>query len=526
MIFRKISLLVLCLLFYGSHLQAYVFGKSLFIAPAFFRPASVEQVSIARYPIELAQNDKRQQFSITLLGSSSTDSKHLARYILPYCGQHPKKTLMAGELGCDAANNNSLDLQAKYFNVLTAPLPENNDDPYIKSNYKFQSQLSFDPTRVATAINFAYKHHLSHYLDRGWWIEVWSPLVVAEQNLKMTEQIISAGGPTGSDPVVPAGYFGNMTQALNQEGWNFGKINGKQRKIGMSDLLVRLGWVYVNEQHYFLNSYLGITVPLCSKPNAEYLFEPTISSNHMGAYSGASAGVRIWAKCEKSIYWILDTAGTLLLSNNQLRSLDLQGRPWSRYLPVFLSDDVTKTVPGINSLTFPVEVKPNVIRDLNMAFVYKHNGLHAEFGFHFYAKSAEQLSLLNNVDRTLAIANDLVAVTDSSGDATELVYKDPDFNQGQHTTKSGASIKNYLQVTNDQNGSGDRIYLPLTNQDLDLTSGAHPAVISNTLYLAAGNHWSDRRYPLFFGFGVGYEIGDDNAALNQIMGWARFDMSF
>ncbi len=526
MIFREnktIKLLSLLGLVLSSFsLQAVVFGKSFFLAPPPFRPASPELVSIARYPLEI-DDDNRNQFSVMLFGSATIGSGHLARYILPNCDQHTRTYLVAGEPGSEAASSNSLDLQAKYFNVLTAPLPEDGH-AYIKSNYQFQSELNFAPTRNVFAINFNYRYHLSHYLDKGWWLEMVAPLVFAENNLNMTEQVVIAGGPSGYDPSVPAGYYGNMTDALKQSDWNYGKIDGKQTKFGFSDLQLRLGYVYVSEQHYFLNSYVGFSVPLSTKPSNEFLFTPTISSNHMGIFTGYSAGVRVWNRFEKSIYWIMDTAGTLLFSNNQQRSLDLQGRPWSRYLPVFLSNSVTKMNPGINSFTLPVQVTPDTIRDLNIAFVYKHNGLNLECGYHFYGRGAEKLQLLHNLDGSLAIASDLF--NECSDGEVVLLYHDPAENSGQQYTKDAASIKTYLTVNNDLDAEGQSTYLPLKTDDLDLTSGAHPAMISNTLYISFGKHWDERRYPLFAGFGAGWEIGSDDAALHQALLWGRLDVSF
>lgn len=546
MIFRKNQILNLfvfvCLSLNFFSLQATVFGKSYFNAPPPFRPASPELVSANRYSLEI-DHAKRSQFSLMFFGSTTLGSNHFARYILPNCGQHTRKTLIAGEPGSAAANsvNNKLDLQAKYFNVLTAALPANGD-LYDKADYQFQSELTFAPARQVFAINFDYRYHISNYLDRGWWVEVVAPLVFAQNDLNMQEEIIAAGGPNGNNPSVPEGYFGNMTDALKQNAWNFGKIDGKQSKAGFSDVQLRLGYTYATEQHYFLNGYFGMSIPFSGLPSNEFLFTPNISSNHIGLFTGYAAGIRVWAKCEKSIYWVMDTAGTFFFAKNQQRSLDLQGRPWSRYLPVFLSKSATQMNPGINSFTLPVQVTPDTVRDLNIAFVYKQNGLHVECGYHFYGRGAEKLQLLHNIDNNLVVGDNLAVASDlevepSCPDATlDFIYRAPASNGGVQYSKDAASIKTYLQVNNDQTNVGTveggvsvlptNIYLPLTNDDLDLTSGAHPAMISNTLYGALGYHWQDLRYPVFAGFGAGYEIGSDDAALHQIVAWGRLDIAF
>ena len=514
--------LVLC----SSNLQAVTYGRSMFVTSALFRPGSVEEVAGTRSQLQIGEPRQRhQQFSIDPFGGMSTDSGHLAEYLLPYTG-HGKTTLICGELGSQAVANNTVDLIAKYFNVLTAPLPTNSDDPYIPDHYTFQSILTFDPKQTFYGLNFNYRYHISPYLDKGFWFEISAPLTYVTNDLRMTEKIITAGGPNGDDPIVPpAGYFSNMTQALSQAAYSYGKINGPVSKLGFGDLRARIGYVYFNEQHYYLETYAGVTIPLNSRPTNEFLFEPIIgNNNHFGMYSGASVGARIWSRCERSLYWVLDTAGTLLFSNHQLRMLDLQGRSWSRYMPVFLSNTATQMNPGINSFTLPVEVVPDTVRDLNIAFVYKHHGLHAEFGYHFYGRSAEKLKLLhdiNGINGALAIATDVNTQTDEFGVST-YTYQEPGVG---NNSKDNASIKRFLQINNDQGNDG-YIYKPLSNADLDLTSGAHPGVISNVFYAAVGSHISNSNYPVYLGIGASYELGDDNTAMNKAMVWGKFDLSF
>lgn len=536
MIIKKFNILFLQVLFAGllanvSTIQAIVYGKSFFVLPAFFRPASPEQIAALRYQLQVGEASKgcHQQFTVTPFGGGSVNSsKHLAEYFLPYHAGNAK-TLIAGELGSQAVNNNSVNLIAKYFGVLTAPLPADGD-PYVTSDYTFQSTLTFEPQQTFAGVNFNYRFHLSRYLDKGFWIELGLPLTHITNNLNMTEVIETAGGPTGNNPVVPAGYFGNMTDALKQNAYSYGKIDGPVTKLGLGDLQFRVGYVYADESHYYLNTYLGILVPVASKPTNEFLFEPTIGSNgHFGGFSGASVGVRIWSRCERSIYWILDTAGTLLFATHQLRSIDLQGRPWSRYLPVFLSDAATQMNPGINSLTLPVEIVPDTVRDLNIAFVYKHEGLHAEFGYHFYGRSTEKIKTLHSINGTLAVASDLNTEFSYSPDTVSYIYQDPADNQNTHNTKSYASINRYLQINNDQSspsGEFNLEYQPLTDADLDLTSAAHPPVISNVFYVAVGMHLSNTTTPFFIGLGASYELPDDNAGINKMMAWLRMDLSF
>ena len=517
---QKIKILLIVLLIPVFNLSATISGRSFFTVPTLFRPASYEQIAATRQQLQINDLDNRHHFSVTPFGGTSLDGDQLAQYFLPIGNNVTcKTTLMVGEVGSDAANNNRVDLLAHYFKVVTAALPSDGG-LYDKTDYYFQSQLSFAPKHTFWGVNLNYRYHLSRYLDKGYWVEIAAPLVRVENDLGLREEIINAGSGA-----VPTDYFSNMVAAFKQADWNYGKIDGARSKVGLADLQLRAGYVYVNEKHYFLNTYFGILLPTGDKPTCEYLFEPIIGSGgRLGVFSGGSAGVRIWAKCERAVYWMVDTAGTYFFANNQLRSLDLLGRPLSRYLPVFLSRDATQTNPGINSFTLPVEVAASSVRDLNTAFVYKQGGLHAELGYHFYGRPAEELSLLHSLGDSLVIASDLH--TDISSGAEELIYDEPSDNANAHFSRNHASIGRYLQVKNDQNSSGSDTYLPLTDAELDLNSGAHPAMLTHAFYGAIGYHWQETNYPLFMALGGAWETGSDNAVLAKMMVWCKLDLSF
>lgn len=499
------------------------FGKSFLATPVSFRPTTPEMVGAVRRPLMLSDlNENRQNLSIIGIAGSSFHSDHTARYFLPHTGHNPDDILVAGEPGSDAAQYQRLDLQAKYFNVLTAPLPDNGDE-YVPSQYTFQSQLNFKPQQIFSGMAIDYRYHLSPYLDHGYWVRLLVPILQVKNTMGMSEQITTPGGPTGQNPIVPPGYCANMVEAFKQSSWSFGKIDGAQTKFGLGDIQIELGYIYMNEKHYFLNSFLGMLVPTSNKPSAEFMFEPVLGHHgHPGLFTGSSAGVRIWAQCDRALYWMIDTQAMFFFDNNQLRSIDLQGRPWSRYMSVYLSSDATQMNPGINSFTLPVTVTAGSIRDLNTAFTYQHGNLVAEAGYHYYAKQAEKLKLLHSIGNSLAIASD-VEVEIGSG-VEELIYRGPSGNI--KLSKDQASINRYLLVNNDVNQAGQDTYTPLTDDDLDLNSAAHPGAISNIFYGAVSYQWSDRPHPVLLALGVGCEFGSNDAAIERISGWGRFELTF
>jgi len=502
--------LIAALVFIGSFLHgAIVFDKTTFIPVPNFRPTSPEITSMKTDHYFLCK-DHRKSFTAFVIGGISANPQDIAQYFLPF----QKSTLLAGELGSTAVQSQEADVIANYFGVLTSSLYTLGEPAEPKlSQYTFESKLAFKPQQLFAGVCFTYHQHLSPYDDKGWWFEIVLPIKWVKTQMNMVEEIIVKGGPDGDDPEVPEGFVGNMTEAFQQRSWNFGKIDGAQTKVGIADIQLELGYTYLNQESCRLSSYWGVYIPTSNKPKSEFIFEPLVGNcGHPGLFSGASTAFRIWRNCEQAIYWELDTAGTLLLSNTQIRSFDLKDKSWSRYMWVYLDSKTTDTHPGINVFTQEVRVTPGTWRDLNIAFAYEQPNLRAEAGYHFFSRQAENVCLTCPWEEGPAIAS--------------IINNDNEFiNKG--VSRNRATINDYQGVRNDNiPGTDTQTYKPIRECDLDLTTAAHPATIVHTLYGAISYHWGCCTLPRYVGFGFSYDMISDNSALQQWMIWGRFGITF
>jgi len=67
----------------------------------------------------------------------------------------------------------------------------------------------------------------------------------------------------------------------------------------------------------------------------------------------------------------------------------------------------------------------------------------------------------------------------------------------------------------------------ISQNDLDLSSAAHPCVISHTVYGAAGYYWDNLCFPIMIGLGGSYEFsGRMNTSLDRWLIWGKFGISF
>lgn len=482
-------------------------SKTIFVVQPIFRPTSPEMISIRRERLRMTDEEKRYSFDVIPFGGKTMNEEDLAEYFLPF----GKNEILSGELGSTAVKQNTVDAIANYFGILTSDLYKAGFPvDGTLNNYTFESRLSFHPKQVFGGVTLCYKQHLSRHTDKGFWFDVVIPIEHITNDMGLKEEIIKKGGPDGDDPNVPQGFVGSMTQAFKQSAWKYGKINGKMDTIRIADLYFRLGYITVKEETHYLNSYLGFSIGSGNPVTSEFVFEPIVGQNqHNTFFSGISAGFRIWSSCEQSLYYELDTCGTLFFNNEQTRSFDLKDKSWSRYMWVYLDKNSTTTSPGINVFTKRVTVDAGTSRDFNSALVYKNRCFYGELGYHFYSRQAEEVQLVNPWQEGPAIAS---------------IIKNGDFIAGG-ASRNNATINEYLDIGNDTI-NGVETYVEIKESDLNLESAAHPALISHNVYFSLAYHWDCSINPKYAGLGASYEFATNNAVTKRVMLWGRFGISF
>lgn len=491
-----------------------IFKRTFFSTIPSFNPASPEVVSMSRDRLTYCC-DYKKWFDVIVEGGISLDPWKIGSYFTPEtCGNCK---VLVGELGSEAVKNGSADLVANYFNILTDTAFITGDTANF-DNYTFQSKIWFEPKQEFFAAALIYHQHISKTQDKGWWFEILFPIKWVKNNMHLHEEVITAGGPGGNDPQVPKGFVANMKQAFKQSKFKYGKIDGAQSAGGIADPQIKLGYTYFNNETSHFSTFWGLIVPTSNKPTNEYMFEPIYgNNNHFGIFSAASVGARIWRKCERAIYWELDTAGILLAKNKQTRSMDLKDKTWGRYIWVYSNNTATGTSPGINAFTREVEVSPGTSRDMNIAFIFECPKFRAEAGYNYYARQAEEVTLSQDLSDTVAIAS--------------IIDQDGNFIIGKGMADSAisrdrATAADYLGVLNDTDINGDVTYKPIRACDLDFNSAAHPGSVSHTFYAAFSYHWGCCTRPKYIGLGAIYSNGSDNTTLNLVRIFAKFGITF
>ncbi len=495
-----------------------------------FQSASPELISGFRSDRLHAKEDGwHGAAQLVIYGSKTTNDLDLARYFFPFC-----KTSLIVEIA-DPDNSLQLptssqprDILGNNFNIVT----ENESD----GTNSFKSEISIRPQQTVVGAGFQVRKAfaMNEEKGRGFYTSISFPIERVKNDLNFDEFIIRDGGGVDANRNFGTAVA-NMTEAFQQDAWAFGKIkmNGMS-KTGVADVEFKVGYEWIQEEPFHLESYLGILIPTGNKPNAQFLFEPIIGhGHHWGIMLGNSLGIEIWSNeaKERSLRMEYASHTQYLFRNTQCRSVDLVCKPWSRYLSLYINEEQATTArtyegsvgnlenavqsQGINILTIPLKVRPGFSHNMTTAAVFNSGGWQLEGGYNLYCRQSECIKL---------------ACPWQEGPAIKHLEGGGRTNPVRDIT-GNARLENIS--FNSTPGTGNRInlgdykYNLIKEKDLDLVSASSPTVITHTIYVAGAYRFDDYDYPMFLNAGGSYEFNkSNNAGVERWTIWGKIGFSF
>ncbi len=352
----------------------------------------------------------------------------------------------------------------------------------------------------------------------------------------------------------------NVTQAFNQDAWQYGKIGAGRSILGVADIEFLVGYQWMCGECASNNWYVGMIVPTGNKPCATYV-APAIVGNgyHFGLMGGSSLELMLAQNQHTSCWYRLDVNARYLFGNKQKRSLDLKGNTWSRYMMVWDSKDsyisaldaVAGTLdsqgavdtagvatryytPGINIFTTDVKVVPGLQTRLNQALYIKTDGLQAELGWNMLVKSAECVTLAGKWDKAPAFADPsfMGGVGLNNG---RTIYND------SQTTCANAVPALYMKAIGSSTNTlvynlarsavnkveNQNVYDQhvIKQEQFDMRSGATPESYVHTPYATLGYLWESPYRPAL-SFGGSYTFSVNNSTMQQWNVWGKFETAF
>ena len=351
--------------------------------------------------------------------------------------------------------------------------------------------------------------------------------------MNFLEDIKSDGGGVNFNADVDNAVVANMTEAFQQAEWSAGKIATRRslRESGIADIEWKLGYEWVQQEPFHLESYLGILIPTGNKPNGEYLFDAIVGhGRHWGLMLGNSLGIEIWKDETKDRSLRVEYAGhtLFLFRNTQCRPVDLACKPWSRYIELYRDEDqatVASTLsgyhdnnfatPGINILTMPLKVRPGFSHNMTTAGIFTARGWQVEGGYNLYCRQSECVKLACPWQEGPAIKN-----YNGIGDTNPVRDMTGNYRLENITINSTPGSGNRIDL-------GDYKFNLIKEGDLNLISASSPCLISHTVYAAFSYRWDDLNYPIFVNAGGSYEFSNShNAVVERWTAWGKLGFSF
>ncbi len=384
---------------------------------------------------------------------------------------------------------------------------------------RFKSTIRFRPQRTVGGLGFTIKHYFgkeANPYNKPWYVELSAPVMHVRNKMHLHEECdcaVRSGFPAPNSALNMIDAFTGDPNflGLNQH-MQFGLINDAS-STGMSKtgsvIELKLGRDFLNNANSQFDIYLGFDAPIGNVPNAVQMFEAVPSFNrNFGMLLGGGAGFQLWRNNDSMLILNIATIFRYFIRNRQVRSFDLIGRKWSRYMIVRNPNGTIS--PGINLFTQPVTVRPRASTDINIGVVYDTRaGVEFELGYNFFARQGEEVCLRNSFPTGYATVgfNPITLLPDPT-----LITLD------SNIASNGCPIP----------APGQPGFIPgstITEKDLNLLSAAHPAYQSNQIYISLGSIWNNVELPTVIGIGASYIFSGKNTALNRWLVWAKVGIS-
>lgn len=376
------------------------------------------------------------------------------------------------------------DIDPLWFKVLSS------DDTF------YSSTLCFSPKRrtYGSLLFFEAK------LPRDFFISVNTALVGSQNDLHMREANILHPG---------IGAYKTVAQSLASSARKYGRVCDASTKVGLDDIQVKLIKNVLADERGSWDIYGLLGIPTGAGSKAHDLFEPLIGSKH----AQLGLGTNYYKEC-----YVSDTGSVALLgevkwrygfAGTEQRIFDLADNgQWSRYLLFVDESAKSATYFASNELAFETKVTPRNSLDVYLAVHGQHRNWHGEIGYDFWFRQQEKVQF------ACSCFPEGVGIADLVG----IAALNPQ-------SASTANISQSVEPGDNQIVS-DTTFIPVTVHDVNLSSGAAPQSISNSLYASIAYDCSCKDNPMQLGLSAAYELGHTVNVPDNVYVWLNFNLSF
>lgn len=379
----------------------------------------------------------------------------------------------------------------------------------IPDSSPITATYSLTPKQSQYGVTLGFNQDLSKFCDMGF-LRALSfgfslPIVHVKNQLVFS----------GSSEVLSALQGANgesFTPALSEQ-WEYLILDSSiQQKTSVAVVKFQFDTKYQSEDDIQIATTTFVAFPGEASVTNTVLFQPMLGYNgHTIIGSGITFQFPLSVSQDEisRICMYVGLENKFLFGNNQERTVEIEGNPYSRYLPLY--DRYTgDLVPGVNIFTRNCYVEPFNIINFIAGFRLKFKDSVAEFGYELWGKDTEQITINSDnlwPDNRYGIANingDCVLQTPQTASESTINYVVPD-------------------VVTTANPSGN-VYIRA--RDLTLLTGEGRAALINRVYASIGYGKNNDYYSFFANGGLFMEVCQNNAAMSNWGGWVKTGFTF
>lgn len=436
--------------------------------------------------------DNQTSFQLYGIYQTSIGSKRNARYFLPF--ECKNELLVAGDSSTDLKNR---DIRAEWLGI---------------NNAQFSGKFTLDPHQKQIAIFLEANKNLGGIIDSRFfentWLSINVPIVAVENDLRLRQSDIfnlSQAAPQ------------DIAEALGRKELCFSRIARDGRTdFGMAEINIKLGRAYLSENDFEVVYYSGLRIPGARAQNADFLFDSYLGNNkHLGFQTGVNFQINL---SQDTSYltgcFFANLESTFFIRNKQLRTFDLKGKPWSRYMLLNrMGGPPDQNIPATKILTLRTRVKPYNMVELSAGWRIKTDCVEAEVGYDLWAHGDEDLECFCKFEEVYGIAGD---GANGQGLATSA-------SQSTITTRAANDM---VQQTICEECTLIDNFVVICKSDLDRKSAAARAAINHKFHAAFSYVTHGKSAEGFITIGALYEYPQKNTALELWAFWIKCGASF
>jgi len=428
---------------------------------------------------------KQKAIEVSVFGGASHNTKGLNKYFGPF----DKDSFIVKEnQGGTVDTFGNQDILAGNFNFETV-------------DTDFHSIITFTPKWSVIGAEF----NLFFQRCTKYWASLSIPLHRIKTNMNLDEDIKDTGGGAVADSAnnfsgAETTAVGTMIDAFKASAMKYGKIDGQRSKTGIAEIRVTVGKNWKRTTDFYIQPYVGCSLPTGNKTKAVYLFEPIVGNGgHFSLFSGADFGIKL-RESDQSIIFLSGKCTTeYRFANTQMRSIDPGGKPWGKYLAMYATDTDRGNQLysfGTNVTTKKVEVSPH--------FTHSH-----EWQLHI---------IRNNFDINLGYKGAI-----ESGESIKLKES---WGNPEVADLAGTNYSPARQINNMNTGFANANASAIREHNLNLDSAGAPYRVSSTFFASLSKAWEKKDRVFTGNAGASYTGCSSNAVLRHWMIWSSLGLDF